>query len=568
MWWFFAIVGCGDPTPVATERVLPTPEVLEAHCREVIGEPRIEQVSPRVWVALGYDLANTILISTDDGNVVVDVGMNPDRAGPAREALLAVSPGPIRHIVYTHSHIDHVGGAEAWVEEGTRIWATEHFVEHFFKQYGTFLPAESARAQRQFGHGVALEDLPCSALGRRVDLVGTLQNGTRMPTDVFSGEATLEVGDLEISLVEAHGETHDQLFVWVPSEGVLLPGDNWYEAFPNLYTIRGSKPRPVDDWIASLDAMRRLEPEILVPSHTRPVRGAVEVQDALRDYRDAIQWIRDAVVRGANEGLEVDALVHRIGLPAHLTEQRAVAELYGQIDWSVRAIYGNELGWFDGMAADLYPLHKADLAGRTIAAMGGPEDVAKLAADADDARWAVHLFSLLEATGMDVDEELASAYEAVGETVFNTNGRGYLLRAAHERRNGVSGLGEPVLSDDFVASIPLDMIFDSLAVRLKPATAMDVHESVLFRFGEDQYALTIRRGVAELVKGEPLPGTPEPIATVATDPTTWRRIALNKELAVTAIADGRLEIDGSELGFVSFMSRFDRGMAKPPSRLP
>ena len=279
----------------------------------MIGEPRVEQVSERIWVALGYDLANTVLIATDEGHVVVDVGMNPSRAAPARDALLAAHPGPVRHVIYTHSHIDHVGGAEAWVEEGTRIWATEAFADHFFKQYGTFLPVEAARAQRQFGRDVAVSSLPCSALGRRVDLEGTLRNGARMPTDVFSGATGFEVGGVRVELVEAHGETHDQLFVWLPEEKVLLPGDNWYRAFPNLYTIRGSQPRPVDDWIDSLDAMRRLEPEILVPSHSGPVRGADEVQEALRNYRDGIQWVRDAVVRGANAGEDVDTLAAEIG---------------------------------------------------------------------------------------------------------------------------------------------------------------------------------------------------------------------------------------------------------------
>lgn len=52
-----------------------------------------------------------------------------------------------------------------------------------------------------------------------------------------------QVGEEEIHLIEAHGETHDQLFVWLPRNRVLLPGDNYYRAFPNLYTIRGTSPR-------------------------------------------------------------------------------------------------------------------------------------------------------------------------------------------------------------------------------------------------------------------------------------------------------------------------------------
>jgi alkyl sulfatase BDS1-like metallo-beta-lactamase superfamily hydrolase len=568
MWWILLLLACGDPEPPPVARSLPTPEVLSSHCRDTIGPPRVEQVTERIWVALGFDLANTILVATDAGHVIIDVGMNPARAAPARAALLEENPGPIRHVIYTHSHIDHVGGAETWVEEGTEIWATETFPAHFFKQYGTFLPVEAARAQRQFGRDVSVDDLPCSALGRRVDLEGTLRNGARMPTQTFSGSKTLDVGGTRIDLIEAHGETHDQLFVWLPEERVLMPGDNWYRSFPNLYTIRGSQPRPVDAWIDSLDRMRRLEPKILVPSHSGPVRGEQAVQDALRNYRDAIQWVRDAVVRGANAGEDVDTLANGIGLPPHLATEPALAELYGQVDWSVRAIYSNHLGWFDGRTEALYPLPRPEQARRTIAAMGGADSVREAAGLSDEPRWSIHLLSLLEANGEDVSAQLASAYEAVAEEVYNTNGRGYLLRAAAERREGMSSLGEPDWGPDFVDAIPVELLFDALAGRLKAGAALGVHESVVVALPDDQFVITVRRGVAEVVQGEPLPGTPDPLATARTDARSWRRLALQLDTPAAALASGRLEIQGSALGFARFMNRFERGLAPPPRRLP
>jgi alkyl sulfatase BDS1-like metallo-beta-lactamase superfamily hydrolase len=45
---------------------------------------------------------------------------------------------------------------------------------------------------------------------------------------------------------------------------VLVSGDNYYHAFPNLYAIRGTTTRDVLSWVASLDAMRALRPEFLV----------------------------------------------------------------------------------------------------------------------------------------------------------------------------------------------------------------------------------------------------------------------------------------------------------------
>jgi len=229
------------------------------------------------------------------------------------------------------------------------------------------------------------------------------QAGFLLPTDTFQGRASFSVGEEDFELIEAHGETHDMLIVWLPKQKVLLPGDNYYRcvvhlifsrlhvatllaanfefssllsafvpvphlishhhspllslslpthhrAFPNLYTIRGTTPRPVRAWIQSLDTMRKLEPEYLVPSHTEPVFGRETVSKQLTDYRDGIQWVYVETIRGANEGKSMDELASSVGLPLHLRDNDALDELYGQIDWSVRAIYSGELGWFDGQA--------------------------------------------------------------------------------------------------------------------------------------------------------------------------------------------------------------------------
>lgn len=566
-----ATAGCSRARDVGSARNLPTPQVLADHCRDHVGEPRVEKVSDGIWVARGYDLANTILIRTDAGNVVVDPGMDLARARAARAALLAASPGPVTAIIYTHSHIDHIGAASVYQEPGTQIWATEAFRDHLVKQYGVFQRAELRRGGRQFGRHVADADLPCSALGRRTNLE-IAETGVRMPTHTFAGRTTLAIGGTTIELVEAHGETHDQLFIWLPDRRALLPGDNIYYAFPNLYTIRGTTPRPVGAWIASLDAMRRYEPELLIPSHTSWLAGRRAIADLLRDYRDGIQWVRDHVVRGANAGHSLDEIVATVGLPPHLRTQPALQELYGQLDWSARAIFTNELGWFDGEAADLYAPAAPDVAAREIALMGGPAAVAESAAGAlaaGDSQWAAHLYrKLLTAGGADEavgawQAGLADALGASAAAVANSNGRAYLLERAWELRNGGYAPPTPPRIDDaLLREIPLDVFFAAMSMRLIPEQAVDVHESVVFDVpGEGRrYVLTVRRGIAELSIGEALPGTPAPLATVTVDGLTWRRLALQIDGPAGALARGDLKISGNRIGFLRFIDRFERGL--------
>lgn len=563
---------CGNKAaPVATERGLATPEQLSFHCKEHIGPARVEQIADNLWLAIGYDLGNTILLHTSEGNVVIDTMLSPGRARAAKAALLAKAPGPTRAVIYTHSHIDHVGGAAEWIEQGTEIWATDRFMGHFLKQYGAFLPAERARGARQFGRSVADADVPCSALGKRLDYADDMGMGFRPPTRTFTGKASFELGGVRVELVEAHGETDDQLFVWLPALKALMPGDNYYAAFPNLYTVRGTRPRPVSTWIESLDNMRRLQPELLVPSHTIPLRGADTIQSALRDYRDGIQWVRDEVVRAANRGDRLATIADRAALPAHLAKIPALRELYGQVDWSARAIFTNELGWFDGSAADLYRPPDADLAREEVALAGGPSKLrekAKQALKDGKPRFAVHWLSRLRASGLAQEQqaalkqELAESLRATAAGVTNTNGRAYLLNAAAELDGSAVENKPPVLSDALIDALPVDSFIRQMPGRLRPQDCGDVHETLQVVITEPpgRYLITVRRGIAELAVGEPLPGTPSPIGTITTDADTWKRVALGLTGTAAAVAQGKISLDGDVLAVQRFTDRFDRGL--------
>ena len=282
---------------------LKSPAIVKKHC-ELIGPARVEQISEHVWAAIGYDLANEILIHTPEGNVIVDTLMSPKRGEAARKALLASAPGgPIKAIIYTHSHIDHIGGASIWMDDNPQIWAAANFVEYFYKQYQVFLP----------------RDNPRQASVRRPCLIGrsSLQRhrppyryqgrtggaGIRLPTQTFSGSKALSFGGVTIEMMEAPGETPDQLIVWIPQDRTVIAADDFYGAFPNLYTIRGTTPRPVDDWIRSIDKIRGLKPEHLVPCHTIPVKGEKEINTTLTNYRDAIQWVRMRPSGGQTRGM-------------------------------------------------------------------------------------------------------------------------------------------------------------------------------------------------------------------------------------------------------------------------
>jgi len=538
------------------------------HYREYIGAPRVERISQHVWAAISYDSAHVALIHTEEGNVIVDTAMNPSRADDAMEALGAVAPkGPVRAIIYTHSHLDHCGGTTAIASKDTPIWAHENFTDHFVKQYQLFATIEGIRGKRQFGAHVSPEDVPSTGIGARHDWEAPYREGglgMMYPTNTFSGSKTLDFGDLEIELIEAPGETHDHIIVWIPEDKTLIAGDNFYWAFPNLYTLRGTSPRAVSSWFESIDVMRRKEAEHLLPMHTRPVHGAAEIATLLTGYRDAMQWIRDEVVRGANRGLDLDTLAETIRLPKHLAEPHYNKEFRGKIDWCVRAIYTNNLGWFDGRPERLFTHTRKEIAQREVELIGGAEKVLALAGralDEHDPRWAIHLLVKLEDSGLGSREaryELANAYEALARESYNFDGRAYLLESALELREGMPEVKPARINPEMALGLPLAQLFDVMATRLDAQGAMDVHESVHFVFPDEgkRFVVTIRRGVAEVIEGEPLPGTPEPIATLTIDSRTYRKMALKLLSPLSVVASGEVDVSGSVTGFVMFFRRF------------
>jgi len=88
--------------------------------------------------------------------------------------------------------------------------------------------------------------------------------------------------------------------------------------FPNLYTIRGTSYRDTYKWYKSVDEMRAYNPTYLVSSHGPYLSNKKEVQERLTIYRDAIQYIHDYAIRGANKGKTPDELVDEFVYPHFL----------------------------------------------------------------------------------------------------------------------------------------------------------------------------------------------------------------------------------------------------------
>lgn len=412
-------------------------DMLDAHSDEFKKE--VIKVTDGVYVAVGFGLANSILIEGDEGVIIVDTMESQRAAQEVKAEFDKITNKPVKAIIYTHNHYDHVYGAKVFAgKDKPAVFAHELLSTLVDTRRNVVQPAIFARSTRQFGVTLPAKGYLNAGIGPRLNIGGAAGAANFIAPTITFGDEPLEteVAGIKIKLVHAPGETDDQLFVWLPDKRVLLPGDNFYKAFPNLYAIRGTPYRDVRKWADSLDLMLAEKPKFLVPSHTRPVIGEDTIRETLTHYRDAIRTVLDQTLKGLNRGLGPDALVEVVKLPDNLANQPYLHEYYGTIAWSVRAIFAGYLGWFDGNATTLFPLSPKDRAQRMVEMAGGKENLlkkAQAAHDASDHQWSLELIDhllTLDPRNAQARTLKGEALLALGEQQISANARNYFITSA------------------------------------------------------------------------------------------------------------------------------------------
>jgi len=345
-----------------------------------IGQDQTEALKVRdgVYQAIGF--GNSFLVVTADGNVVIDTSAI-NNATRHHDLLAKVSDAPAKYIILTHGHGDHTGGVPAWKQDTTQILTHRTFPEFRAYQdrlYGYFAHTNAA----QFNFDEA-----------RLRSIAQSPKSVVTPTITFDQRHDFELGGVRFEVYHTPGETPDAISVWIPQWKTAFVGDNFYDSFPNIYTLRGTQPRWALEYIASINRVLAWKPEIVLPSHGLPIHGNAEIERRLTQYRDAIQYVHDATVKGMNEGKDVYTLMSEIRLPAELD----IGETYGKVAWSVRGIYEGYVGWFDTNPATMYAVPPNVADADLVDLAGGPTAVAAKARDIIQAGDAVRGLRLADA---------------------------------------------------------------------------------------------------------------------------------------------------------------------------
>ncbi|MAF47453.1 MAG: MBL fold metallo-hydrolase [Rhodospirillaceae bacterium] len=474
--------------------------------------PRIITTLGHIHTAHCYTGSNCTLIEGEDGAVLVDTLSGEIPGNEVAAAFKEITDKPIKAVIVTHFHGDHVSGIFSFVSEDdiragkVEVIGQAHLTENLLRDEGILAPIRRRRGPYQFGGHLeyGVEGGYGSALGappRRG------KSGFVNPTRTFDDRLELEIAGVRIEVVHVPSETDDQSVVWLPDEKVLISADAIQGmTFPNVYALRGTQFRNPMQWAKGLDCLRDFKADILIPHHGPTVEGAGAVEDVLVAHRDAIQYLHDQAVRWINKGCTWDELAEKVTMPEHLASHPWLGEFYGSFKHSVRSVYTGYVGWFQGDAVELDPVPWRERATRYVRMMGGRDAIlaeARQAIHDEDFRWAADIATwLVRADNSDQEarDVKATALRGWGYRQKTSTWRNWALCQALELENA---LGEPRgghgIQPNQARNYPTGGLLELMTVRLIADEAFDTHLTLGFVVtdtGED-CGLEIRRGVCQ-----------------------------------------------------------------------
>jgi glyoxylase-like metal-dependent hydrolase (beta-lactamase superfamily II) len=255
--------------------------LTSAHAQEpapqVIGEPfELKSLGHGVYAAIdspkGEAGANAGFVIGDDGVLVVDTFESPKAAERMLAEIRKLTPLPIRYVVNTHYHLDHVAGNDVFAREGASIIA-----------------------QRNVRSWINTENLKFFGKDPKPEQKAMVEHLMR-PGLVYDTALDVFLGSRRISIRAFPGHTGGDSVVAVPDARVLFCGDLfWHRTLPNLIDAT------TGDWISTLEKIASANPgATFVPGHGDV--GTASDVDAFRGYLSDLRGIVAGPVKAGKSG--------------------------------------------------------------------------------------------------------------------------------------------------------------------------------------------------------------------------------------------------------------------------
>jgi alkyl sulfatase BDS1-like metallo-beta-lactamase superfamily hydrolase len=457
------------------------------------------KVTDRVYQVRGLDLANLTIIEGDTGLILIDPLLSNETAKAALDLYLQNRPAkPVVAVIYSHSHIDHFGGARGVItaEDAAsgkiKVIGPDGFMEHAVAENVVAGNAMTRRAQYMYGL-----TLPVGERGQVDEGLGkALARGTISliaPNDLIKQAyetRTIDGVEIEFHLVPG-SEAPAEMLMYFPQFKLLDMAEDATHNMHNLYTLRGAEIRDGRLWSHYIDeAIERYgnRTDAVIAQHHWPMWGNERITAFLTKQRDLYKFIHDQTVRLLNHGLTPTEIAEKLQLPASLAGEWSARGYYGTLSHNAKAVYQFYLGWYDANPADLNPLPRAEAARKQVEYMGGSDAVLKRAREdfaKGQYRWVASVTSELvfaDPANKAARDLGADALEQLGYQSEAATWRNAYLTGAAELRGGVPQGPGSSANAELLKGVSIDLAFDFLGVRLNAAKAEGKHIVINWTF--------------------------------------------------------------------------------------
>jgi glyoxylase-like metal-dependent hydrolase (beta-lactamase superfamily II) len=279
--------------------------------------PALVREGEGIYVAEGFDFGNIAFLVNEEGVVAIDAGTTEESARAAMTALRRVTTAPVRYLILTHSHWDHVGGLAAVREAGTVVIARSNAAQEL---------ARMRSSQQSFGWFFGAHR------------VGLQLSGMRL----VSGEEVLRHGKLEIRLLPASGgETNDALFVHLPQHRLLFVGDAFMPYVGPPLLSEGSP----EGYLEALAQVQSLAPRRLIHGH--PALTRFFNMDAIPGLEASLRSLYERYRPDALHSRPLAEMLHDNFLPPGLRETpKAVIPYLVLRDHFLQRLHQHDAGYW------------------------------------------------------------------------------------------------------------------------------------------------------------------------------------------------------------------------------